>query len=666
MEIKVSKKLQSSIKGKVHKDVAFKDFVKGWKHTILGSNNVVTKSPWNYVFVFILFLSIFSVLILQLSNLQIVQGEEMLKKSEDNQVRLQDVSALRGVVFDRNGKKLVENIPSMSLYLTVEDYVTKESVLDTDLLHKTSDTLRGILGDHWKKSSSDGSPDYLSIEEKVYMVHKSNPYFTEILLATDLNNEQAIGIKARTDDLPGVYIDDSSKRYYPFKEVTSHILGYTGEATAEDLKDLSYLNYTDIVGRTGLERVYDKELQGEDGKVAWEVDSLGRKISSESLLIKESVPGKNMYLSIDIDMQNKLYEALANGVNTSKAAGGAAIIEDIKTGEILAYVNYPSYDNNMFVGGISSVDYNKLLKDKGMPLLNRGISAQVPPGSTFKTLVAIGALDAKAITTSTKYVSRRGYTFSSGASFQEYANGAYGVVNVIDALTVSSNIFFCELIRNWNMNSLVPYLDRFGIGKVTGIDLLGEVPGRLPSPANKIALANSSSPWLDPIWYPEGDSCNSVIGQGITLVTPIQMSNWMGAIANGGTLNTPHFAHSFANNDGSEEKIAKSALNTNLANISAIQTTREGMYSAVNGSRASIRTLAGLGVGVAAKTGTAEFGALNKKGEYEHTHSWVGGFLPYESPKYSFTVFLEDGGMSLNAVKVMKEMISWMVKEGKI
>jgi penicillin-binding protein 2 len=667
MDLKFSKSIQSKNKKKVKgingiKEINLKESAKKlWKSTPGYSEG----SPWNYLIVFILFFVLFTVLFLQLSSLQIVKGEEMLAKSENNQIRKESIPAYRGVMFDRNGVKLVENVASVGLYVMIDRYLV-EGEVDNAKLQSTSDTLEGILGTRWKKVSDDKEVEYGSIIERVLKIHAQSPYFTDILIASDLNNEEIIQIKAATENLPGIYIDDGSKRSYPYKNVLSSILGYTGDVTAEDLESIGYLNSTDVVGRTGFEREYDEQLAGEDGQMVWEVDSLGKKISQEGLTIKTPISGKNLYLTLDMTIQNKLYEALQTGVSNSKATGGAGIIQDVNTGEILAMVTYPTYDNNLFIGGISVADYSKLLNDKANPLMNRSIAAQVPAGSTFKTMVATAALDAGAITKYTQYTSTSNYTFSNGASFQEYHNHAYGTVNVVGALTVSSNIYFCELIRHWDMNSLVPYLDKFGIGRITGIDIPGEMAGRVPSPANKLMLANSTSPWLDPIWYPEGDSCNSVIGQGIGLVTPIQMSNWMGAIANEGTLYKPHIAKYFMDEEGNKVEIPVEILQSNIAKKEAFKIAKEGMWSAVNGERASISSLANLGTVVAAKTGTAEFGALDKKGNYEHTHAWVGGFFPYDNPKYSFSIFLEDGGESLNAVKIMKEMIAWMVQNGKI
>ncbi len=667
MNLKVSKKLkdEKTFKNKISFqgggfNIGY--LAKSIKRSLLEPTRDDTDIRWNYVLVFLMFLLLFSVLIYELSSLQIVKGFEMLEKSENNQVKIRKVPAYRGVILDRNGKQLAVNEPAMNVYLALEHYLDDEGYIDTELIQETCDTLGGILGEEWERENENGQETYLSISEKVYSMYSENLYFSEILIARDIDNDTTIKIKARSENLPGVYIDSGSKRNYPEKEVLSHILGYTSTVSYEDLDELDYVLPTDVIGRSGLEREYDKYLIGERGEMVWEVDAIGRMISKEGYMIKEAIPGKNLYLSIDLDIQKKLYGVLEQGVKKYKAQGGAAVIQNPNTGEIIAIVSYPSYDNNKFVGGISSADYSSLLADSGNPLLNRAIAAQMPPGSTFKTIVAVGALEGGAITKNTQYVSRRGYTFSSGAPFQDYRNMAYGVLNLNDAIAVSSNIYFCELIRNWDMNKLVPYLEKFGIGKYTGIDIPGEAPGRLPSPENKVALANSTSPWLEPVWYPEGDSCNSVIGQGITLTTPIQMANWTSALANEGTLHTPHVGDYLLDERGNRETLENEPIYTNIVSKDSIKTVKEGMWSAVNGPRATIRNLAGLSVKVAAKTGTAEFGRLSKDGVYENTHAWATSFFPYEKPEYTLTVFLEDGGESYNAVSLIREMIEWMTK----
>lgn len=665
MDLKISKKLESTTERKrpVLK-VSSKGFLDALKSGIKSKGNDNFSPAWNAVLLLALFLFLFGFLIFQLVSLQVVQGEHFLAKSKRNQVSIREEKALRGVIMDRNGKLLVKNVASMNVYISIERYIDENGYIDTERLETTLNTLGGIIGDLWK--SAEQAEEFTTLSEKIYSTYEKNTYFTEILVARNINDDMAIKIKASTNDLPGVYIDSGSKREYVHGDAFAHILGYTGNVTAEDLKKLDYVKLTDVVGRTGLEKQYDEYLLGEDGEIAWEVDSFGRKISEEGYVVKEPVAGKNLYLALDIEVQKKLYELMEKAVVDYGAVGGAAIIEDVNNGELLALVSNPGYDNNLFVGGISQKEYDKLLRNPRNPLLNRAIAAQVPPGSTFKILVAAGGLDAGVLTRNTIYVSRAGYTFTGGASFQEYGNRSHGPLNLIDAISVSSNIYFCEMIRKWDMNGLVPYLEKFGVGEYTGIDVPGEAPGRLPSPANKIELSKTS-PWLEPVWYPEGDSCNTVIGQGITLTTPIQMANWTAAVANGGKLNVPHLAKSFEGEDGKKDEVEVQPIRTDIVSSDSLKIVREGMWNAVNGPRATIRYLAGIpGVSVSAKTGTAEFGKLNKKGVYEHTHAWVTTFFPSERPKYVLTMFLEDGGQSYNTAKVAREMIIWMKENGKL
>ncbi len=619
-------------------------------------------SGWNFIYAFLLFSLIFGILIFNIAKLQIIQGEEMLERSIENKVRITSVEAYRGVIFDSNGQKLVENIPSSDVYISLEKFYQKDG-LDNNEVSDVLNTLGGILGGNWRSKEQNGTT-YNTLSERVFTIYKENPYLNKILLAKDVDNDTLIKIKSMGEDLKGISIVDGSKRNYVYKDIYSHILGYTGEVSGKDLEKFTTLSSGDTVGKSGIERYYEEKLHGVDGQVAEEVDAFGRSISDIPYTLREPVSGYSLYLTVNTDVQNQFYELVRDAVNKVSAAGGAGVIQDATTGEILAIVSYPSYDNNLFVNGISQSDYTSLISDKRNPLLDRSIAAQIPPGSTFKTVVAAAGLEEGIITKNTTYVSRSGYTFSNGAPFQEFRNHAYGTLNVTSALMVSSNIFFCEMIRDWSMNEIVPYLESFGVGKYTGIDIPGEMSGRLPSPENKIKLAQTTSPWLEPIWYPEGDSCNSVIGQGITLVTPIQMSNWVAAIANGGTLNTPHVGKKFVDENGFEYEINYTPLKEGVASTNTLDIVKRGMWEAVNGSRGIAKSLSSTGTTVAAKTGTAEFGKVNSKGIYEDTHAWVTGFFPYDRPKYSFSLLLEDGGTSTNATAVMSKMISWMVKNG--
>jgi len=629
---------------------------------ILGKKTATRISGWNFIYAFLLFSVIFSILIINLVKLQVVKGEEMLKRSKENKVRVTSIEAYRGVIFDSKGQKLVENVSSVNVYLLLEKYY-KEDGLDNQKIENTLNTLGGILGESWKKTESDGTV-YTSLSDRVFSIYKKEEYVNKILLASDISNDLVIKIKAMGNSLEGVVLDNGNKRRYLLGEMFSHLLGYTSEASVEDLKKYPQLKSGQIVGKSGVEKFYEDQLRGTNGKIAQEIDVFGRSVSDTQYTLNEPISGKSLYLTINSDVQRQMYELLKNAVNEYSAAGGAAVIQDVNNGEILAIASYPSYENNLFVNGISQVEYDKLIQDKRNPLLDRSIGAQIPPGSTFKTIVASAGLEAGVINKNTRYLSRTGYTFSNGATFQEFRNHSYGSLNVTDALMVSSNIFFCEMIRDWDMGSLAKYLEAFGIGQKTGIDVPGEMPGRLPSPENKKKLAQTTSPWLEEIWYPEGDSCNSVIGQGITLVTPIQMSNWISAIANGGTLYTPHVAKKFVDENGYEYESTYKPIRENIVSKNTLDIVKKGMWEVVYGSRGIAKSLGSTGTTIAVKTGTAEFGKLNSKGIYEDTHAWVTGFFPYENPKYSFSLLLEDGGSSSNAVATVKQLITWMVTNG--
>lgn len=664
-KIEFDKKLSSK---RMHKPIVVNNGRIGVKkrskisRVVLGKESEVRISGWNFIYAFLLFSIIFSVLIVNLVKLQIVKGEEMLQRSQDNKVRITSVEAFRGVIFDSKGEKLVENVSSVNVYLLLEKY-RKEDGLDNQAIENTLNTLGGILGGNWKSTENDGTV-YTSLSDRVFSIYNGEEYINKILIASDISNDLVIKIKANSDNLDGVLLDNGNKRRYIFGEMFSHLLGYTSEASLEDLKTYTQLISGEIVGKSGVEKFYEEQLSGINGKIAEEIDVFGRSISNTQYTLSSPISGRSLYLSVNSDVQREMYEVLKNAVNEYSAAGAAGIIEDVNNGEILAIVSYPSYENNLFVNGISQIEYDKLIQNKKNPLLDRSIAAQIPPGSTFKTIVAAGGLEAGVINKNTRYVSRTGYTFSNGAPFQEFRNHSYGTLDITDALMVSSNIFFCEMIRDWNMDELVKYIEAFGIGQRTGIDIPGEMFGRIPSPENKKRLAQTTSPWLEEIWYPEGDSCNSVIGQGITLVTPIQMSNWIAAIANGGTLYTPHVAKKFVDENGFEYEISFNPIREDIVSQNSLDLVKKGMWEVVNGPRGIAKTLASTGTTVAAKTGTAEFGKLNSKGVYEDTHAWVTGFFPFENPKYSFSLLLEDGGSSANAVATIKQLITWMVTNG--
>ena len=666
MNFKFSKKIQNNLEKDIFSSKKIVQSTKSVKaHSDLGEVNELSTihfNKWNSVYAFVLFAVVFVLMTVAIIDLQVIKGQEYSNRSESNQLQVRVEYPTRGVIYDRNGVQLASNIPSYNVYLTVDNYYNDEGEIDTEKLSNVSAKIEEILGEKWSEYVLKPDETYSSVYERMLDYIDKYYFLSELLVASGIDNEKAIKLKAYTSIDNSITVDDATKRYYSNALSTSHILGYVAKVNADDLETRDYVDMNDFVGKSGVEYYYDRQLIGQKGEYAVEIDAYGNIVSDLQMNINEVVPGKNLYLTIDNEIQNNLYSSLQNGVNTYGGNGGAGIIMDVNTGEILAMASYPSYDNNLFVDGISSSEYEALTSDTRLPLFDRTISAQIPPGSIFKTIVGSSALDAGAIDRYTKYNSTSDYSFSNGASFWEYGRRAYGWIDIIGALEVSSNIFFCETVRNWDMDSLVPYLEKFGIGEYTNIDIPGEMPGRLPSAQNKIALANSSSPWLEPVWYPEGDSCNSVIGQGITLVTPIQAVNWVSAIANGGQLNTPHVANYFEEIspvDGEKitEKLDFEPINQNIVSDSALQIVREGMRETVVGSSGFLYFFNELPFSVAAKTGTAEFGAVNADGKYEHTHAWVIGFYPYESPRYAFAFYMEDSTLGTDAAMVARDFL---------
>ncbi len=582
--------------------------------------------------IFVWILILFALIVLNHAKLAILKYAEFKNLAADNTLTEQVIPASRGLILDFHHKKLAVNELSYDLYFSPR-------LITIDEVAKLFPTLKSRLQQRVKE---------LGEIDRTYAYKR--------LLLHGIPKEIALSIKARK--IKGLSVLETTKRNYPYKELVSHILGYTSNVTADDLKKKSDLSLDDIIGRTGLEAYYDKKLRGKKGVRLVETDKFGQIVSilSAATSYKPPINGDTLLLYINLDWQRSLYKHLAKAVEKYHARGGAGVILDVHTGGVIAMVSYPSFDNNLFIGGIDYKTYQRLVKDKRYPLLNRAIAAQEPAGSTFKTIVAAAALDTGAISESTRFNATGVIYLSGHFPFQDYHKHVYGWLTVRDALMVSSNIFFCKTMLKMGIDKFLPYAKNFGIGSPTGIDLPGEASGRLPSPENKIWLAKHGYWWLDPIWYPEGDACNSAIGQGITLVTPIQMANVAATIANLGTVFKPRLVKAFISPDGSQKPLPPEVKVKDFVRPKSLRVVQEGMRMSVSGPRAIIRVLNNLPVEVAAKTGTAEFGVKTKDG-YLTTHAWVIGFWPYKNPKYSFVVLLEGGGPSYRAAEVMRYVL---------
>lgn len=559
--------------------------------------------------------------------LQIVSGDEYFAAAEDNRIKVEYNKAHRGIIVDRNGKVLVNNLFGFSVSLLPADLPDDEAALNQELA-----TLAAILN--------------LPLEQINERLQGGKKYpYVPVLITTAVSYDASMMIKIRSEELPGVELNVDAWRQYPITESLSHILGYVGKIDADTYEKVSdsYL-LDDNIGKSGLEKQYESYLRGVHGTKRIEVDAAGRekKVVSQN----EAVAGDNIILSIDADLQEKIYAILKAKIPSGRAA---VIVSNPQTGEILALVDYPSYDNNLFTGGIKADDYKKLLADERNPLFARSIFGEYPSGSTVKLVYAAAALEEKIITRATTVLSTGGL-YVGQWSFPDWKAGGHGVVNVTKAIANSVNTFFYYVGGGYGdfpglgLERMIKYLKMFGLGSATGIDLPGERSGFVPDAEWKKKNKNE-------IWF-IGDTYHLAIGQGDLLVTPIQVHNYLCAIANGGKLLSPRLALAAVLPDNSIKYFSTKLLRQVAVSAENLAIVREGMREAVTAG--SARALNSLPVAAAGKTGTAQWRSDKQN------HAWFVGFAPYDNPTFAITVLVEEGGEGSSiAVPIAKETMQW-------
>ena len=542
--------------------------------------------PIRFLFIFIVIGLIFT---------QVIRHPYYSRLSKDNAIRIIPIDAPRGTIFDRNNIPLVADRISFDVAVVYQELKNREKLIR--LFKGLFDVPRKNIEDSLEKASL-------------------KPY-APVTIVEDIDKEKAFMLEEESFDIRGLVIQTKSVRNYLFKNVGAHVFGYLSEINEEELQNLREYGYRakDLVGRDGLEKYYDKYLAGVDGGLQMQVDNKGRQV--RTLGLKEPVSGKDLHLTIDINLQTVCDKALW-GKN------GAAIVMDPNTGEILALSSAPTFDPNIFIRPEDSSERVKLIRDRGRyPLLNRAISGVYQPGSVFKVVVASAALETARITLSTRFNCNGAYSIGN-AKFACWKEGGHGSQNIIEALMNSCNVFFYNTGRTLGVEKLEGFARIFGFGKETGIDLPDETKGVAPGRLWKKAYKKD-------IWY-EGDTINYAIGQGYLLVTPIQVLEMMAVMANKGSMVKPYLVKSV---DTTEIL----SVNRRAVGLSddAIRTVREGLYKVVNeengtGKRAKVE-----GIAIAGKTGTAQ----NPLGR---THAWFSGFAPFDNPRICLAVFLEHGG----------------------
>ncbi|HBB36383.1 MAG: cell elongation specific D,D-transpeptidase, penicillin-binding protein 2 [Candidatus Moranbacteria bacterium GW2011_GWC1_45_18] len=588
----------------------------------------------NFGFRFFRFAAIlvFAALASRVFYLQVVKGDYYNRIARENRVRAIVIKAPRGIIYDRNGKELVRNVPSFDVIFVPADF-PKDSLQKDKEIKAVAEILK--MNDQ-NVAAITNSQDEDSL----------NP----VLVKSNISEEEALVFSEKKSDFEGFQLEKTAVRQYENGAVFSPVIGYTGKINPGELESNSDYLLTDYIGKMGLEESYEKYLRGINGKQKVEVDSAGN--IKKNLGTENPINGNDLYLGLDAGLQEKIEESLQNMFSQTETKTAAAVAVNPKNGEVLALVSLPGFDNNLFSQGIKPEDYNMLLNDEEKPMFNRAISGEYPPGSTLKPLVAAAALQEKIISSDTSIDCGGGIRIGS-YNFPDWKTHG-GSTDVRKAIAESCDVFFYSIGGGWQnipalgIDRMKKYANLFGLGKVLGIDIPGESSGLMPDKSwkeNKIGER----------WY-LGDDYHSAIGQGFDTATPLQLANYIAAIANGGTVYRPHLASYVKKNDGTKENIDPEALNSKFISASNISVVKEGMRQTIlSGTAQSLKELP---VEVAGKTGTAQFGSENK------THGWFVSFAPYDDPEIAIAVLVEGGGEGHStAVPVTKEVYDWYFGE---
>jgi penicillin-binding protein 2 len=557
--------------------------------------------------------------------LGLVRGDFYSARAEANLSEYLKIPAPRGNITDRFGKVLAENQPVFSVVFNIQEFLRQREVQK-----KTLEAIKEIL---------DISPQEIWKLIKERDLEKS---LDPVLLSININQSQLVAFRAL--NLPTLTVVDGFKRIYPNGQIFSSLLGYIGLPSIEDLRRNPKLSGQELVGKAGLEFFYDEEVRGKEG-----ISLKLRNAKGEVLRVeKKNDPqaGESLNLTIDADFQSYFYKRLREGLSALGREAGAGIAMNPQNGEILALLSFPTFDNNIFTSSSRDEEKRKILTDQFKPLFNRAISGLYAPGSTIKPLVAVAALK-EGVIDANRAIFSPGYLDIPNpynpAEPTRYLDWRYqGNVNLAAAIAQSSNVYFYTVgggadgIRGLGLNRLYGWWQKFGLGTPTGIDLPGESSGFLPSIEWK--EKTTGKPWL------LGDTYNVSIGQGDLLVTPIQLLNYISAIANGGKIYKPF--------------IKKNSQPTVLADLSdltpEIKEAQKGMREAVTAPLGTANLLADLSFSVAAKTGSAQI--QRNKAE----NAFFVGYAPADNPRIAVLVLVEKSKEgSLNAVPIAKDILNW-------
>jgi penicillin-binding protein 2 len=588
---------------------------------------LVKKSNYRLDVLAIIILLVFVALVSRLGYLQVIQGKYYGEKADGNRIRLAPIMAPRGMFYDRNGVPLVSNRPGFAVSL-----LPISGPVPDEIIVKVANILN-INPDEIKKKMS-----------------QHNGKFEPVRIKSDIGPDVVTKIEERRTELPGVVIEIQPIRNYINNELAAHLFGYVGEINDVELEKAkaksNEYKIGDIIGKFGLEKIYDRELRGIDGGNQVEVDVTGRPVNV--LGRKETVPGKNLTLTIDYKIQKAAEVAIDEQLTYLQtrsefrnAKAAAAVVMNPKTGEILAMVSRPTFNPNLFSGGISSKDWKLLNENPNNPMDNKAISGEYPPGSTFKLVTGAAALELGKVTPEEKILDTgKHWIIPKGNAEGE----ALGWINFKEALTKSDNVYFYEMGNRLGIDNLEKYARMFGLGVVTGINLQGESEGLVANQRYKEKVYGEG-------WY-LSETFDAAIGQGFQLATPLQVAVLMSEIANGGYRYRPYLVSKISSDNGEvtktfgPEEVGRIQLSEKTLNL-----IRESLRDVALEGGTAARAFRDFPISIAGKTGTAE----NSHGS---DHGWFIAYGPYEDPRIVVAVIVEQGGFGAgSAVPIARKIL---------
>jgi penicillin-binding protein 2 len=561
-----------------------------------------------------------AVLIGRLVYLQVLAHEHYITLADDNRIKILPLPPNRGLIFDRNGLILADNLPSYRLELTLEQ------IRDIDTTLSTLSELVNIRDVDLKRFEK---------------LRQRTPVFKPVALRFHLSDDEVARFAINRHRFPGVDIVAGLSRHYPHGPLAVHAIGYVGRIDERDLQRIDASDYsgTTHIGKVGIEKTYEEVLHGTVGYRQVETNAEGRIL--RTLVRTPPVPGENLYLTMDAELQSVAEQAF-------EGKAGAAIAIDPSNGDILAFVSQPTYDPNLFVNGIDTETYRALRDDAKQPLFNRALRGQYPPGSTLKPFVALGGLE-QGITSEHADTYCPGFYRLPGKArkYRDWKRGGHGTVDLNIAIAQSCDVYFYDLALSMGIDRLHGFLALFGFGERTGIDITGELPGLMPSRQWKRAARNLP-------WFP-GETLITGIGQGFVLTTPIQLASATATLSEYGRHFKPHIVASTQQYDDIEltPVPVEPLADTPVEDLHHWSSVINAMREVVHGKRGTARKVGeGSEFEFAGKTGTAQVFGLKQEEKYEadklakelHDHSLFIAFAPIDKPRIAVAVVVEHGG----------------------